>query len=207
MGGGDGGPANACFTCHGLDGAGDGVSVPRLAGLDAGYLQKQMQDYGNDLRQNTVMQEVARRLDDDGRRAVSRFYADMPPPVSTGTTAPAPPVYLHGNTARAVPPCASCHGGDGLGVGFGHPALAGQPAAYTVDQLLRWKSAKRRNDARGVMIDAVRGLTDAEIIQIAAWLERAPSARPPDSDVASASVAASASARAEASRGVRRRDQ
>ena len=44
MGGGEGGSANACFSCHGLEGEGDGVSVPRLAGLDAGYLQKQMED-------------------------------------------------------------------------------------------------------------------------------------------------------------------
>lgn len=207
MGGGEGGPANACFTCHGLDGAGDGISVPRLAGLDAGYLQKQMQDYANDLRQDAVMQEVARRLDDDDRRAVARFYADMPAPSAAGSAGPAPTVYLHGDRARAVPSCALCHGADGLGVGPGNPAVAGQPAAYTVDQLRRWKTAKRRNDPRGVMIDAVKGLTDAEIVQIAAWLERAPIARPPDSDVATASAAASASARPEASRGVRRPDR
>jgi cytochrome c553 len=42
MSGGAGGAANACFSCHGLDGAGDGVSTPRLAGLEAGYLLKQM---------------------------------------------------------------------------------------------------------------------------------------------------------------------
>jgi cytochrome c553 len=67
MSGGEGGPANACFTCHGLDGGGDGVSVPRLAGLDSGYLQKQMEDYANDVRQNVVMTEVARWLDDGDR--------------------------------------------------------------------------------------------------------------------------------------------
>ena len=38
MSGGEGGAANACFSCHGLDGGGDGVSVPRLAGLHPGYL-------------------------------------------------------------------------------------------------------------------------------------------------------------------------
>lgn len=70
MGGGEGGAANACFSCHGLDGAGDGVSTPRLAGLDAGYLQKQMEDYANDVRQDAVMTQVARWLDDGDRRAV-----------------------------------------------------------------------------------------------------------------------------------------
>ena len=42
LSGGAGGAANACFTCHGLDGGGDGAAAPRLAGLHLGYLQKQM---------------------------------------------------------------------------------------------------------------------------------------------------------------------
>ena len=207
MGGGEGGPANACFSCHGLDGMGDGVSVPRLAGLDAGYLQKQMEDYAGDVRQDVVMREVARWLDDGDRRAVTQWYAAMPASAATRSAGPAPAIYLRGDPSRGVPSCASCHGPDGLGVGPGNPAIAAQPAAYTVDQLHRWQLAKRRNDPRGVMIDAVKSLTDAEIAQIAAWLERAPAAPPPDTDVASASAAASAAARPEASRGVRRPDR
>lgn len=207
MGGGEGGPGNACFSCHGLDGAGDGVSVPRLAGLDAGYLHKQMADYAGDVRQDPVMKQVARWLDDGDRRAVAQFYADMPAPAPRGPAGPAPAIYLRGDVARGVPSCAACHGTDGQGVGSGNPAISAQPAAYTVDQLHRWQERKRRNDPRGVMTDAVKALTDAEIAQIAAWLERAPAAPPPDSDAASASVAASAAARPEASHGVRRPDR
>lgn len=207
MGGGEGGPANACFSCHGLEGEGDGVSVPRLAGQDAGYLQKQMEDYAKDVRQDVVMREVARWLDDGDRRAVAQFYADMPAPPARGPAGRPPALYLTGDASRGVASCASCHGADGLGVGFGNPAIAGQPAAYTVDQLHRWQERKRRNDPRGVMTDAVKSLTDAEIAQIAVWLERAPAAPPPDTDVASASAAASAAARPAASRGVRRPDR
>jgi cytochrome c553 len=39
----------------------------------------------------------------------------------------------------------------GRGVGAANPALSGQPAAYTVEQIKRWKTAERRNDPRGVM--------------------------------------------------------
>ena len=92
MGGGEGGAANACFSCHGLDGAGDGVSVPRQAGLDSGYLQKQMEDYANDVRQDPVMSEVARWLDDGDRRAVSAWYAALPPPPVAGPPGPAPAI-------------------------------------------------------------------------------------------------------------------
>ena len=204
MSGGEGGAANACFSCHGLDGAGDGVSVPRLAGLDAGYLQKQMEDYANDVRQDPVMSEVARWLDDGDRRAVAAWYAALPPPRGAGSAGPAPAIYRDGATERGVIACASCHGETGLGVGRGNPAIAGQPAAYTLEQLRRWKTAERRNDPRGVMADAVAGLSEAEMRTIAAWLETLPTAPPPASDAASASAASAAAARPEASRGTRR---
>ena len=207
MSGGEGGAANACFSCHGLDGEGDGVSVPRLAGLDAGYLQKQMEDYANDVRQDPVMKQVARWLDDGDRRAVSEWYASLPAPTTSDVSRPAPAIYLAGAPSRGVAACASCHGADGRGVGSGNPAIAAQPAAYTLDQLNRWKTAKRRNDPRGVMAEAVAGLTAAEAVEIAAWLETAPASPLPDSDAASASAAASAAARPEASRGVRRPDR
>ncbi len=207
MGGGEGGPANACFSCHGLDGAGDGVSVPRLAGLDAGYLQKQLSDYAQDLRADPVMAPIARRLDDGEQRAVAAFYAAMPAPAGTGPAGPPPALYLNGAPGRGVTACASCHGAEGQGLGPGNPALSGQPAAYTLDQLRRWKRAERRNDPRGVMAEAVAGLTEAEMRAIAAWLEHAPTAPPPASDAASASAAGAAAAPPEASRGTRRPDR
>lgn len=207
LGGGEGGPANACFACHGLDGAGDGVSVPRLAGLDVGYLQKQLEDYANETRADTVMGPIAKRLDDGDRRAVSAWYAALPPPRGAGSATPAPAIYQNGATDRSVIACASCHGETGLGVGRGNPAIAGQPAAYTLEQLRRWKKAERRNDPRGVMADAVAGLSEAEMRTIAAWLETLPTAPPPASDAASASAAATAAVRPEASRGTRRPDR
>lgn len=208
MGGGEGGASNACFTCHGLDGLGDGVSVPRLAGLDAGYLQKQMEDYAGDVRQNAVMTEVARWLDDDDRRAVSAWYASLPtgqhsPEPSTAT----PTIYARGDPARGIVACGSCHGDVGQGLGTANPALAGQPAAYTIDQLEQWQKGKRRNDPRGVMAEAVSGLTHEEIRAIAVWLHSVPASRSPDNDVAKASAAATASAQPAASHGIRRPDR
>ena len=195
MSGGDGGAANACFTCHGLDGMGDGVSVPRLAGLDAGYLQKQMEDYAADLRHDDAMTRIAARLDQRQRRAVAAFYADMPAPAPNAVASAPPAIWLSGDTSRGVTACSTCHGVDGLGVGAGNPAVAGQPAAYTVEQIGRWRNGKRRNDARGVMAQAVAGLSEAEAAAIGRWLERQPVSPAPGSDAASVSAAASAAAR------------
>jgi cytochrome c553 len=207
LSGGDGGPANACFTCHGLTGAGDGVSVPRLAGLDAGYLQKQLTDYAGGLRADPAMGPIAKWLDDRDQRAVSVWYASLPAPPSAGPAPAAPQIYLACDPARGLAACANCHGAGGEGVGPGYPALSGQPAAYTVEQLRRWQADERRNDPRGVMADAAAGLTAEELRAIAAWLERAPTAPPPASDAASASAAGAVAARPEASRGGRRPGQ
>lgn len=195
MSGGDGGARNACFTCHGLDGMGDGVSVPRLAGLDAGYLQKQMEDYATDFRHDDAMTRIASRLDQRQRRAVAAFYADMPTPATSAVVTPPPAIWLRGDPSRGVTACATCHGADGLGVGPGNPAVAGQPAAYTVEQIKRWQTGRRRNEARGVMAQAVANLTEAEAASIGRWLERQPVSPAPDSAAASVSAAASAAAR------------
>ena len=208
MSGGEGGAANACFTCHGLDGGGDGVSVPRLAGLDAGYLQKQMEDYASGVRQNAAMTEVARWLDDGDRRAVSVWYASLPaPPRRIDPSITPPPLYLKGDPGRGVAPCATCHGVAGEGVGAGNPAIWGQPAAYTIHQLQKWRNRERRNDPRGVMTQAVAGLTDEEIRELAVWLQNAPASRPPGTDVASASAAATAAAQPATSHGIRHPDR
>src|SRR5690606_12794176 len=108
MGGGSGGADNACFSCHGLAGQGDGVSTPRLAGLDQGYLQKQMEDYANGLRPDDVMTRVARGLDQHGRQKVAAWYAGLPPPPPPPPPDPntslavAPQIWLHGDVDRGV---------------------------------------------------------------------------------------------------------
>lgn len=206
MSGGAGGASNACFACHGLDGAGDGVSIPRLAGLEAGYLQKQMEDYASGLRADPVMTPVAKALDDQARRAVVAYYAELSTP-SGGQAGPAPVLWGQGDPSRGLQPCAACHGDQAQGVGGGQPSLAGQPEAYTREQLERWRLAKRRNDPRGAMGEVARKLTSAEVDAIAAWLRRRPASPAPAIDAASASRASEAAGRSAASRAGRRLDR
>lgn len=206
MSGGAGGAANACFTCHGLDGAGDGAAAPRLAGLDAGYLQKQMEDYASGLRPDDAMTRIAKALDQGDRRAVAAYYAALPaPPSIAGSSPPAPEIYLNGDAARGIVACASCHGVDGQGSGQGgYPQIAGQAAAYTLEQIDRWKSGKRRNDPRGVMAAAVKSLSASEARAIASWLSTRPASPAPANAAASGSASVEAAARPAASRETRR---
>lgn len=207
MSGGAGGADNACFACHGLDGAGDGAGVPRLAGMDAGYLQKQLRDYSAGLRPDKVMAPIAAKLDDRAQRAVATYYSGLPAPSHPASSGVAPALYFQGDEARGIAACAACHGALGEGVGAGGPALTGQPAAYVEDQLQRWARAERRNDPRGVMTATARGLTKAERRAVSAWLGRQDASRPPDTAAASVRAAADASIGSAPWRGIRRLDR
>ncbi len=165
MGGGDGGVAHACFSCHGLDGGGDGALAPRLAGLDPGYLHRQLDDYASGRRAHKAMRTIAGRLSPDGRARVSAYYAGMAfvPRGASSPDALGAALYNQGDASRGLASCASCHGVDGAGVGPGNPPLAGQSAAYISDQLDAWRDGRRHNDPLGEMGAISRLLTPDEV--------------------------------------------
>jgi cytochrome c553 len=198
MSGGDGGPANACFSCHGLDGGGDGQAAPRLAGLSAGYLHKQLEDYAAGLRTDQPMASIAGRLSPRARLAVAGHYGALPPPSGPASATATPAAYAD---------CVACHGTAGQGAGDAGPAIAGQPAAYIADQLDRWRTGERRNDPRGVMRVAALRLSTRETVAIAAWLAGQPAVRPPGSVGAIGSVSDTAWEAPAASRASHRPDR
>lgn len=168
--GGEGGARYACVTCHGARGEGNGYDAPRLAGLPAGYLQKQMEDFAHGLRPHAVMRDVAGFLDSHERVAVSRYYAALPqramPP---GTRAVAPPA----TAALYEKACAACHGPDGRGTPDG-PPLHAQPAFYLQQQLQDWQAAARRNDGQQVMLEVARRLHGEELRHLSLFLSAIP---------------------------------
>ncbi|WP_334164124.1 c-type cytochrome [Phenylobacterium sp.] len=188
MGGGPAGATRACFTCHGLGGEGDGAFSPRLAALPVGYLQKQLEDYATGRRPDPVMGPIAEALSAADRAAVAAYYAGLPAAADGATRAPDPrgeALFRRPRAGQAA--CAACHGEDGAGVGLGNPPIAGQPEAYVVEQLRRWRKGERRNDPLGLMAAASRGLTDEQMRTLAGYV----AALPPRTAPADAPPAAS----------------
>jgi cytochrome c553 len=165
FGGGNGGAAMACVNCHGLRGEGDGKSSPRLAGLDRGYIHRQLDDYVAGRRDHVTMRAVALRLSGQARAKVSAYYAGLDPmPAPEGPSDPAgATLYRRGDPVRGLDPCAICHGANGEGAGPGNPPLAGQPAAYLAGQLTAWREGRRQNDPLGQMREISRRLSAGEI--------------------------------------------
>ncbi len=175
MSGGEGGARYACVTCHGPRGEGNGFDAPRLAGLPAGYLQKQMEDYAAGLRPHAVMGDVARFLDSHERVRVANHYAALPAQALPSATSGAVAATTPGLYAGA---CQQCHGVEGVGTGNG-PPLNAQPALYLTQQLQDWQVSKRRNDGSHVMLKVAQQLKTEDVTQLSLYLAQRPLAQIP----------------------------
>lgn len=178
LSGAEAGAANACFTCHGLDGRGNGAGSPRLAGLDAGYLERQLEAYADGRRYHEQMHWISENLGAEERKAVSQFYAALPFEANRSMPKERLRLYHEGDPARGLIACAACHGDRGAGLGAANPPLAGQPAAYQAEQLDLWRKGKRRNDPSNVMLRISQLLTPSEKQSLALYASRLPGGHP-----------------------------
>lgn len=163
------GTGAACFNCHGMRGEGDASGgFPRLAGLPAFYLAKQLDNYADRTRPNDKMTPIAVAMTPEERRDAAIYYATLPVPEARPV--PADPARVQqganiaavGSSARGLQACANCHGVAGIGLPPDVPPLAGQNPRYLALQLQAWQQGRRRNDVAGVMADVARRLSPEE---------------------------------------------
>jgi cytochrome c553 len=165
-------PANtsACIACHATGSA----ATPRLAGLPADYLVKQLRDLRDGDRPADAALRAAHALDREAARRVAQALAVLPAagwPASGST--PGRLLYEQGNQRQGRPACQVCHGSaTGQAPGMSAPPLQGQPAGYLAQQLHAWRDHSRRNSPDDMMTDAAAPLTDAEIDALARHLGR-----------------------------------
>lgn len=199
------GSAAACQSCHGV--VGEGIAAagfPRLAGMGAGYLQRQLEAFAEGTRSNAVMMPIAKALSAADRKAVASHYASMPfggtaamplpssaltsasqgasaPKVSamaTAASAPTPTVgatlATRGRWSDTLPACEQCHGPGGRGVGADFPPLVGQSATYLAAQLTAFKSKARPAGPMNLMGVVAQKLSDADVREVAAYYAMLP---------------------------------
>jgi thiosulfate dehydrogenase len=169
--------AVACDSCHGEDGGGnEQAGFPRLAGLDATYIENQLHAYKRGQRKNPVMVGMAASLNEQDIKDVAAWYAGLNPvshaqAPATISTSVGEQLANYGDMAmRGLPACFQCHGPGGSGVGKAFPPLAGQPYSYLLAQLKAWQSGARSGDPQGMMKSVVNKLTDADAESVAAYL-------------------------------------
>ena len=165
-----------CAACHGEDGNSLNPEWPKLAGQHADYLVKQLSYFEKGERENETMKPMAGVLDEQGRMDVAAFYASQK--VKTGTADPGlvalgEKIYRSGNAESGVAPCMGCHGPNGAGNPAAlYPALRGQHAKYTENQLHGFAEGKRVNEnAKKMMQLLASRMTNREIRAVASYIQ------------------------------------
>ena len=163
-----------CASCHGTGGVSQIPQNPNLAGQNAGYLVKQLEDYQSGARTDLTMTAMVATLSEQDILDIAAYYASLsvevtgadPAALELGET-----LYRGGNKDIAVAACSACHSPTGQGNGpAGFPSVSGQHAAYTLKQLKDFRAGTRANDLNGMMRTTVERLTDTELEALANYL-------------------------------------
>jgi len=154
--------AASCAACHGANGISPNDTWPNLAGQSAAYLVRILAAYKSGAQSDVMMSPVAKTLSDAEIQDLAAYYA--------GLSCKAPPGAAPSGDAAAgkalAKNCAGCHGETGVGANPAWPDLAGQKAVYLANTLKAFRAGLRKDP---MMAGVVRGLSDADIANLAAY--------------------------------------
>jgi len=186
-----------CAGCHNPDGNSVIPENPKLAGLNAKYLNRQLEDFKAGKRTNPIMDSIIPMVEASEFKALAKYFSEQKR--LPGSLAPVEPVapdaqsgaaaagamseqakaeqiakgqqiYTEGVMATAVPACGGCHGEDGTGSDK-FPYIGSQNNVYVVNQLTNFKTGARTNDPKAVMQAVAKRMTDEEIAAVAEYIQ------------------------------------
>ena len=144
-----------CKKCHNADGISDDPDIPSIAGQRATYMYKQMMDFKHEVREDSDMRKVARKMSDEQMIHVSAWFESLERPEMVG-----------GEKLLVVKVCDSCHEKDVVEEDNKievAPILKGQIRQYLENTMMAFKDADRSNDLFERMQSVSHKLTDDEI--------------------------------------------
>ncbi|MEX0965070.1 MAG: c-type cytochrome [Pseudohongiellaceae bacterium] len=163
-----------CATCHGADGNSQLAINPKLAGQNASYMVKQLQDFKSGARAGVTMAAMVLSLSEQDMEDIAAWYASQEPTLLGADPEAielAERLYRAGNSEISVAACSACHSPTGQGnAPAGFPALSGQHPEYTLQQLKDFRSGVRANDGSAMMRTVVERLTDKELEALASYV-------------------------------------
>jgi cytochrome c553 len=178
-------PWDRCGECHGLDGAGNHIKFPRIAGQKRSYIVKQLFDFRAGRRKNDggQMQQTATEVSEADIPRVADWFASQSPPWPKLTIEAEPDLARARQLAMSgvpgIPACLSCHSSASLRLldrPIDAPRVAGQRDYYIAKELADFRGGRRGNDPEQMMSKIARQLTDADILSLAVFLSQNPDA-------------------------------
>ena len=169
--------ALTCSACHGQDGNSINPEWPNLAGQHEKYIVKALRSYKDGTRDVVLMASQVASLSEQDMADVAAYFSAQT--LARQTADPAlvkqgERIYRGGDLDRGISACIACHGPSGRGNrAAGYPALAGQHATYTANQLLAYRANTRQTDADvdQVMRNITALLSEAEIKAVASYIQ------------------------------------
>jgi cytochrome c553 len=157
-----------CVACHGETGQSENPDVPHIGGQPKLFVMYQLFFYREGRRNSPEMNTVAKDLSDADLTALSDYVAGLPPPPASGAVDEAR--YGRGAELAGKRICGTCHNPDYSGREQ-MPRLAGQREAYLMKSFGEYQAGIRVG-TQAAMAEAVRGLADAELADLAYYLAR-----------------------------------
>ena len=160
--------AFSCSACHGFAGNSRSDTMPILAGANAAYLKKALQDYAAGKRPSPEMEPYSKMAIQLGVDEVVGYFAAQkreasPMKVDAAAT---------GRGKMASVQCAICHGPDGRGDPAKLiPDLRGQPPGYLRNQMLLFKADQRSpgDQALNAVKALMKTIPDETLADLAAY--------------------------------------
>jgi cytochrome c553 len=150
-----------CASCHGQDGNSTDPKIPRLAGLDAQYLETAVTAYKDGTRTHDAMRSQVSALKEQDIKDLAAFYASKNPK--------ALPARKLLTVAQWAEKCSRCHGTNGNSTDTRFPVLAGQDEAYLNKALALYHVGDRPNT---LMFAMSFMMNESDIKKLAAFYAR-----------------------------------
>ncbi|RAU23669.1 cytochrome C4 precursor [Paramagnetospirillum kuznetsovii] len=164
--------AKGCTACHGAEGRKALAATPHLAGQNAVYLTRQMNEIAEGLRAAPALKPMKPFIDKtaaEERKAMADWLAAQPPADSgTGDAAK----IARGEELFDEQGCIGCHGANGAKPLSDYPVLAGQRKDYLAAQIKAIRDEVRSTRRARLMVANVRTLKDAQVDDVAEFLSQ-----------------------------------
>lgn len=161
--------AAQCEGCHGKNGVSTDPTIPSLAGQHKIYTSRELRAFKTTTRVNATMNQIAGGLTEREISALASYYQTLKPMTNHGGSSSAVQdgdgfSLSQGKVSYAF--CQGCHGPRGSG-NEANPRIAGQHAAYLIQQLEAYKEGARKSP---IMSGIASALTDDEIQNLAEYM-------------------------------------
>ncbi len=162
------GLAATCHSCHGVDGASVGLSMPSIAGQNERYLTHVMLEQKYDKRYSSIMGRLLRTYSDEQIAAMARHFAAKP---WVPATVDAEMRLVNRGRQVAQKTCQRCHGPTGERIAEGTPRLAGQWPGYLAIESMKYTDPTfHRNKPSERMAERVANLAIEDVQAVAHFL-------------------------------------